>query len=107
MLVTETMLILILLFLNKRKLKHTKKKRFRKYRVQPFNIERITNGLYNTHYKRLRFFPKKFEKCCRMSVQTFDELLSVVKKDLTRNGNKTGDGIYAEERLVITLRYVK
>ncbi|KAL4705107.1 hypothetical protein ACJJTC_006430 [Scirpophaga incertulas] len=41
-----------------------------------------------------------------MSIKTFDELVTILKNDLTRRGNRNGDGINPEERITVTLRYL-
>jgi hypothetical protein len=50
-------------------------KRKREYWVHPFYIERLLNH-------ELRQYPSKFLNYCRMSVDSFDELLPLLKSHI-------------------------
>jgi len=78
----------------------------RKYSVHPLSKERKRKGQFHLiYYDDLRVYPEKFFSY-RMSMSTFDELLSIVKSDLLRMENFRNDTITPEERLTITIKYV-
>ncbi|XP_069802778.1 uncharacterized protein [Dendropsophus ebraccatus] len=51
-------------------------------------------------------FPEKFKNFCRMTVDLFDKLLHLVRADLTFQNTAMRRTICAEERLLITLRFL-
>lgn len=76
----------------------------RKFAVHPYGKKRSEKGQFNVIYEDLRQFPEKFFSYYKMSVKTFDELLTIVKSDLEKEQNIKGDTIPAVERLTITLK---
>jgi len=76
----------------------------RKFAVHPYGRKMAEKGQFNIMYEDLRRFPEKFFSYYKMSVRTFDELLSIVKSDLEKEDNIKGDTIPAVERLSITLK---
>lgn len=94
-------LVAIALALEEEKTKKTTK---RKYAVHPLNGERRKKGQFQQIYGDLRKYPEKFFSFYRMSMQTFDEILSYVKPNLSKLDNIKNDTITPEERLTITLK---
>ncbi|KAF9406808.1 hypothetical protein HW555_012947, partial [Spodoptera exigua] len=80
------------------------RKRKRRYWVHPLNTKRISSGQFHCLYATLREYPSKFIQFYRMSVESFDELLTIVKCFITKNDTKFRCAITPEERLTITLR---
>jgi hypothetical protein len=80
------------------------RKRHRKHWIHPLNCKRLSMSQFHLLYGKLREHPDKFFNFYRMSVKSFDELISLVGDHLRRVGNRRGDGIGSEERLTITLR---
>ncbi|KAL5245913.1 hypothetical protein ACI65C_013321 [Semiaphis heraclei] len=62
----------------------TKKTTKRKYAVHPLNGERRKKGKFQQIYCDLRKYPEKFFSFCRMSMQIFEEMLSLVKPNLSK-----------------------
>ncbi|KAF9413737.1 hypothetical protein HW555_008183 [Spodoptera exigua] len=77
-------------------------------RCDPFTSEKRLSGHYHTTFKKLVIHRrwKKFYNCYRMSYSSFQELLLMVKPELTRQNTAMRSCISAEERLLITLRYL-
>lgn len=74
----------------------------RKHWVHPINSERHTSRHYVQLYKKLRQDPVKFY--FRMTISSFDELLSYIECDIQRQNTNMRSAIGPEEMLVITLR---
>uniref|UniRef100_A0A8C5PCV2 DDE Tnp4 domain-containing protein n=1 Tax=Leptobrachium leishanense TaxID=445787 RepID=A0A8C5PCV2_9ANUR len=82
-------------------------KRQRRTWVHPINTARHTHGHFVTLYRPLRERdPLKFFNYMRMSIPSFDELLSQLRESLTKRDTNMRDAIPPEEMLVITLRYL-
>uniref|UniRef100_A0A8C5LZJ8 DDE Tnp4 domain-containing protein n=1 Tax=Leptobrachium leishanense TaxID=445787 RepID=A0A8C5LZJ8_9ANUR len=83
------------------------KKRKRRTWVHQINAARHTHGHFVTLYRPLRERdPVKFFNYMRMSIPSFDELLSRVREPLTKRDTNMRAAIPPEEMLVITLRYL-
>jgi len=78
----------------------------RQFWVHPINSERQSHGHYFQSYKQLRKDNVKFFNYFRMSISSFDELLSYLENDIKRRDTNMRIAIQPEEKLVITLRYV-
>ena len=76
----------------------------RDYWVHPLNTERGGKGEFYMHYADHHKFPKRFFQLYRMPVQKFDELLFKVTPLLKKKETNLRETIYAEQRLVITIR---
>ena len=74
--------------------------------VHPFNAEVHHKGEFFVTYPDLRKYGDKFFRTYRMSVDQFDNLLHLLRPVIEKNDNNYREIISAEERLVITLRYV-
>lgn len=83
-----------------------RRQRQREYWVHPILRDRLTHGMFVTLYPKLRQHGSKFFNYFRMSIQSFDELLGVIKADITGESTILRDSISAQEKLVITLRQV-
>ncbi|XP_068088590.1 protein SLX4IP isoform X3 [Hyperolius riggenbachi] len=82
------------------------KKRHRLYWVHPLISQRLSKGHFHTVYLELRKYPRKFHEYARMTVNTFDELLEIVRPQLFRECTNMRASISPEERLLVTLRYL-
>lgn len=83
-----------------------RRRRQRRWWVHPVIDVRLTMGSFVTLYPKLREYPPKVFNYLRMSITSFDELLSLVKDDLSPCEYVVRDGISPEQKLVITLRYL-
>ena len=81
-----------------------KKQRERHYWIHPILHDRLTHGMFTTLYPSLRNLEKKFLNYLRMSIKSFDDLLEIIKEDITSSNTEMRDSICPEEKLVITLR---
>jgi hypothetical protein len=73
--------------------------------TRPIYLERATESEFVTLYPKLREDPEKFRNYMRMSIDTFDELFSLVERRLTQPEGHWRKPISAIERLIITLRW--
>ncbi|CAJ0931340.1 unnamed protein product, partial [Ranitomeya imitator] len=101
---------LLLLILNR----HTRLRQRRQRRraqkrmwVHPLVAERTEKGHFYVLYNDLRRYPDKFLSFCRLSILAFDRLLTILAPHLTLQDTVMRKAISAEERLLITLRYVE
>ena len=73
--------------------------------MHPLTAERLSVGQYYTIMHRLRQDDgTKFFDYFRMSQQTFDELLDILRPHIEKKDTTLRNCIPAEERLAITLR---
>ncbi|CAN2391356.1 nuclease activity, partial [Pristimantis euphronides] len=61
---------------------------------------------FSTLYVDLRRYPEKFMSFCRLPIPAFDNLLAVLREDITYRNTFMRDAISAGERLLITLRFL-
>ncbi|XP_044142903.1 putative nuclease HARBI1 [Bufo gargarizans] len=80
--------------------------RRRRLWVHPIVSQRYRKGHFHTFYADLRQHPEKFFAFCRMSVSTFDCLLSSLRTALTFMDTNMRRSITPEERLIVTLRFL-
>ncbi|KAG8294535.1 Parathyroid hormone/parathyroid hormone- peptide receptor [Homalodisca vitripennis] len=85
---------------------YLKKKRKRRFGIHPMNTVRLSQGQFYTLMSFLRNDNEKFFSYFRMSATSFDELLALVRDDLSKQDTRLRLSIPAEERLAVTLRYV-
>ncbi|XP_069595663.1 uncharacterized protein [Ranitomeya imitator] len=78
----------------------------RRYWIHEANFLRNTYGAFHTLYVQLWDHPLKFQRYLRMSIETFDVLLSHVKDEIHHQRSTFRDSFCAEQRLVVTLRYL-
>ncbi|KAF9417159.1 hypothetical protein HW555_005670, partial [Spodoptera exigua] len=99
----EDEILIMYYFLKRRKMKQARK---RKYWVHPMLMKRIPLGLCQSYIEELKSDDGKFYEYLRMTVSTFDSLLARLADNLRRENTYFRNCISAEERLVITLRYL-
>jgi len=66
-----------------KKQKSNKSKRL--HWVHPLNLKRPENGQFQVTFMTLRSYPEEFMKYYRMSIISFDELVSINKSLLSKN----------------------
>ncbi|CAI6363289.1 unnamed protein product [Macrosiphum euphorbiae] len=76
----------------------------RRYWVHPLNLKRPENGQFPVTFMTLRSYPEEFMKYYRMSITSFDELISLVGPKLSKEHTGLRMPISPEERLTVTLR---
>ncbi|KAM4049212.1 uncharacterized protein ACNLHF_007297 [Anomaloglossus baeobatrachus] len=96
------LLIILLLLLRRRRRQAMTKKMW----VHPLVMAREEKGHFASLYRDLRRYPDKFMSFCRLPINSFDHLLAIVKTDLTYKDTVMRRSISAEERLLITLRFL-
>ncbi|XP_069601871.1 uncharacterized protein [Ranitomeya imitator] len=74
--------------------------------VHPIIHEREEKRHFHVLYRDLRSFPDKFSQFCRLSIEAFDRLLILLGPHLTYEDTVMRRAISAEERLLITLRFL-
>ena len=74
--------------------------------VHPLNQERSQKGEFYTLYKDQGNFPERFFENYRMSGQQFDYLLGLMTPLIEGKSCNFRTLISAEQKLVLTLRYV-
>ena len=72
--------------------------------VHPLTNARLYQGQYYTIMTELRNDNEKFFNFFRMSQNTFNELLSLIKDQIQKQDTNMRDSIQPEQRLAITLR---
>jgi hypothetical protein len=77
---------------------------YRGYWVHPILRDILTANLYVTLYPNLRRYEPKFFNYFRMSVTSFDNLLELIKEEITADSNAIRYCISPEEKLIVTLR---
>ncbi|KAM4026934.1 uncharacterized protein ACNLHF_008145 [Anomaloglossus baeobatrachus] len=97
------LLLLTVVTLLRRRREQAKKK---KMWIHPLLVARETKGHFRVLYNDLRRFPEKFTLFCRLTIPAFDRLLSIVQSDLFYADTRMRKSISAEERLLITLRFL-
>lgn len=81
-----------------------KKKRKRRYWVHPILRDRVVHGQFVTLYPNLRMYGKKVFDYLRMSITSFDELIELIRQDISSSETHLRPSVSPEEKLVITLR---
>ena len=72
--------------------------------VHEINLECKDFGEFHTLMPELRQDEKRFYIYFRMPSECFDEILILIKEDITKKDTNYREAISAEERLAITLR---
>ncbi|XP_063241738.1 uncharacterized protein LOC134541921 isoform X3 [Bacillus rossius redtenbacheri] len=78
----------------------------RKYWVHPYNKERASSNRFRSFFEEVRKHEDKFFSYYRMSVKSFDELLEIVRPQITKMDTCWRNPLTPEERLSITRRYL-
>ncbi|KAJ8954112.1 hypothetical protein NQ317_007718 [Molorchus minor] len=81
-----------------------RKKRKRRFWIHPLNTQRIQQSQFYILHPKLRAHPEKFFDYYRMSIISFNEVLNLIREDITKQDTHLRLAISAEERLAITLR---
>lgn len=79
-------------------------RRKRRFWVHPTLQSRLTTGQFHLKFHEHRGHPEKFFLYYRMSVQSFDKLLSLLIEKIAKKDTNMRVSISSAERLVITLR---
>ncbi|XP_073414124.1 peroxisomal membrane protein PMP34 isoform X3 [Dendrobates tinctorius] len=74
--------------------------------VHPIVQEREDKGHFNLLYQDLRKYPDKFVNFCRLTIPAFDRLLDLLSPELNYQETVMRRPISAEERLLITFRFL-
>ncbi|XP_073435274.1 uncharacterized protein [Dendrobates tinctorius] len=82
------------------------RRRRRRMWVHPLLRQRLTKGHFHRLYASLQTHPNKFYQYCRMSLATFNILLETVRPGITFQETRIRKCISAEERLLLTLRFL-
>ena len=91
---------------NRRK-KLLKKKQIKRFWRRSIFRDRKLHSEYFTLFQTLRNSDREwFYRYVRMSPERFDHLLSLIRHKITKKDTRLRECISAEERLVITLRYL-
>ncbi|KAM4052562.1 uncharacterized protein ACNLHF_002468 [Anomaloglossus baeobatrachus] len=80
--------------------------RCKKLWVHPLLLDREEKGHFNLLYHDLRRYPEKFISFCRIPIEAFDRLLALLSPQLTYSDTRMRKSISAEERLLLTLRFL-
>ncbi|CAH1993163.1 unnamed protein product [Acanthoscelides obtectus] len=83
-----------------------RQRRRRRYWVQPFLQDRFKFGTFNTLLEKLREDEEKFSNFFRMSRESFDKLLRILRNHLTHEDTNMKNCISPAERLAVTVRYL-
>lgn len=76
----------------------------RRWGTHPVLGNRLKTGQFHVMFQDHRRYPDKFFQYYRMSVSSFDELLSAVSDKIMKQDTNMKKSIHPAERLVITLR---
>lgn len=66
--------------------------------------ERYQFGEFHHLYNKLRGYPELFKNYTRMSVETFDHVVTELKREFSLKSTNFMRPISVEERLILTLR---
>ena len=84
-----------------------KKKQIKRFWTRGIFRDRKLHSEYYTLYQQLRDEEREVHyRYVRMSKERFDHLLNMVREKITKKNTRMREAISAEERLVITLRYL-
>jgi hypothetical protein len=81
-----------------------RRQRYRKYWVHPILRNRLTTSLYVTLYPSLRNHEPTFFNYFMMSIKSFDNLLELIKEEITTDANAIRYCISPEETLICISR---
>lgn len=81
-----------------------RRKRIRGHWIHPIVLDRPITGKFVLFHNKLKQYPEKFFDYYRMSVASFDYLVSIIKGGLEKTNTLMRDSVSVEEKLVVTLR---
>ena len=84
--------------------RNEKTSRKRRWWTHPTLSHRLSIGNFHTSFNKHRIYPEKFFKYYRMSVTSFDELLSLIGENIVEQDTIMRESIQPAERLIICLR---
>jgi hypothetical protein len=93
--VVEVGAILALVTCSRRRCKH-------QFWVHPIYSARLSVGNFHTDFQRYRYYPDMFFTYCRMSVPSFNELLTLVGPSISRQDTNWRRSVPDAERLAVT-----
>ena len=79
-------------------------KRKRQYWMHPVLSKRLIRGQFYTLYEDLRSYPDTFFSYFRVTMGTFDQLMTIIKPAVQHQDTNMIKCISAEERLIVTPR---
>jgi hypothetical protein len=91
-------IVAVIAYVKRRKQKLQK---IQKLWVHPFVADRPTSGMFCKIYSDLRKYPDKFFNQLRLSIGSFDELLTICENDLTTQDTILRKSVSAEEKLFV------
>ena len=101
------LLTAISVLIDQRRRRLYKKKQIKRFWRRSIFRDRKLHSEYYTLYLDLRNEDREFHyRYLRMSKERFDHLLSMVRDKITKKDTQLRESITAEERLIITLRYL-
>ena len=72
--------------------------------VHPFNVDGKARKRFRHFYGSIRSYESKFFGYYRMSIKSFDELLELLRPQISKKNTAKRLAVSAEERLTITIR---
>jgi hypothetical protein len=72
--------------------------------VESVLSNRLTSGIFHSMFSAHRDNPHKFFSYYRMSVNSFDELLSIIRQRIKKQDTNMRKSITPAERLAVTLK---
>jgi hypothetical protein len=82
----------------------SRRRRKRQFWVHPIYSARLSVEKFHTDFQRYRNYPDKFFAYYRMSVSSFDELLTLVGPSMSRQDTNGRRSVPEAERLAVTSR---
>uniref|UniRef100_A0A915DIY2 DDE Tnp4 domain-containing protein n=1 Tax=Ditylenchus dipsaci TaxID=166011 RepID=A0A915DIY2_9BILA len=98
------LMLLLLLLRRRRNMLELNRARPRRFGIHPLNRKRCKYGYYESLLPVLKSHPEKFHEFLRIDLVSFNTLLAIISPSLTKNSQRPS--ISAEERLMVTLRYL-
>uniref|UniRef100_A0A915D665 DDE Tnp4 domain-containing protein n=1 Tax=Ditylenchus dipsaci TaxID=166011 RepID=A0A915D665_9BILA len=98
------LMLLLLLLRRRRNMFEFNRARPRRFGIHPLNRKRCKYGYYESLLPVLKSHPEKFHEFLRIDLVSFNTLLAIISPSLTKNSKRPS--ISAEERLMVTLRYL-
>lgn len=84
--------------------RYIKQKKKKKYWIHPFLQTRDETRHFEIFFENLKKYEEKFFGYMRMSLKSFEELLSVLRTFITKEDTRFRKSIKPEEKLTIVLR---
>lgn len=78
-----------------------RKKTERRFWVHPYNLKREEDRRFEIFFANIKLYADKFFIYYRMSISSFDQLLTIVRPYITKQDSTFRRPICAEERLTL------